>query len=144
MYFWTCGLPKTWLDKRLKSPVSEHPLTSQMVNGPKHCWNLNGSIFTIFIGHCEGKSVGEILSWWYAKYSDCFLTHWLPKTSILFLKERSYCNIFRCNYFRNRNIFLNFWCIVEVWTQFFKIFIKKMPLIAYVLFNLRTLKNVIR
>ena len=26
--------PKTWLDKSLKSPVSENPTTSNMVNGP--------------------------------------------------------------------------------------------------------------
>ena len=26
--------PKTWLDKCLKSPVSEDPSTSNMVNGP--------------------------------------------------------------------------------------------------------------
>ena len=36
MYFRTYELQKTWLDKCLKSPVSEDPLTSNMVNGPKH------------------------------------------------------------------------------------------------------------
>ena len=29
--------PKTWLDKCLKSFVSEDPSTSNIVNGPKHC-----------------------------------------------------------------------------------------------------------
>ena len=29
-------------------------------------------------------------------------------TSILFLTEAIYCNIFRCNYLRNENLFLNF------------------------------------
>ena len=29
--------PKMWLDKCLKSPVSEDPLTSNMVNRSKHC-----------------------------------------------------------------------------------------------------------
>ena len=37
MYFQKYGLQKMWLDKCLKSPVSEDPLTSNMVNGPKHC-----------------------------------------------------------------------------------------------------------
>ena len=32
--FWTNGLRKTMLEKCLKSPVSEAPLTSNMVNGP--------------------------------------------------------------------------------------------------------------
>ena len=36
MYFRTYELQKTWLDKCLKSLVSEDPLTSNMVNGPKH------------------------------------------------------------------------------------------------------------
>ena len=61
-YFWTYGLQKTWLDKGLKSPVSEDALTSDMVNGPKHCWNLEESTFTIFIGHCEGNSGWKSLS----------------------------------------------------------------------------------
>ena len=37
MYFWTCGLRKTLWDKYLKRSVSEDPLTSNMVNGPKYC-----------------------------------------------------------------------------------------------------------
>ena len=31
---------KTWLDKCLKSNVSEDPLKSSIENGLKHCWNL--------------------------------------------------------------------------------------------------------
>ena len=57
MYFSTEGLRKTWLDKCLKSPVSEDHSTSNMVNAPKHCRNLNDSTFTIFIRQCEGNSV---------------------------------------------------------------------------------------
>ena len=49
MYYWTYGLRKTWLDKCLKSPVWEDPSTSNMENGPNHCWNLNDSTFIIFI-----------------------------------------------------------------------------------------------
>ena len=55
MYFRKYGHRKTWLRKCLKSPVVEEPLTSNVVNGPKHCLNLNGTIFTIFIDHCEGN-----------------------------------------------------------------------------------------
>ena len=40
MYFRNYGLPKTWLDQCLKSPVSENPTKSNMVNAPKHCSNL--------------------------------------------------------------------------------------------------------
>ena len=37
MYFRTYGLGKTWVDKCLKSPVSEEPSTIHMANGPKRC-----------------------------------------------------------------------------------------------------------
>ena len=53
MYFRTYGLGKMWLDKCLKSPLSEDPSTSNMVNGWKHCSKLNDSNFTIFIDPCE-------------------------------------------------------------------------------------------
>ena len=55
IYLWTYGLHKTWLDNCLKSPVSEDPSTSNMVNGPKHCWNLNDTTITIFIDPSEDK-----------------------------------------------------------------------------------------
>ena len=108
MYFWTCGFLKTWLDKCLKSPVWEDPPTSNKINGPKHCWNLNRSTFTIFMYHCEGNSVGKSLSQAYAKSWDILLTHWLPMTSILCLIDTIYCHIFKCNYLRNKRVFLNF------------------------------------
>ena len=49
MYFRNYGLPKTWLDKYQKSIASEYPWTTNMVNRPKHCWNLNGGTFIRFI-----------------------------------------------------------------------------------------------
>ena len=57
-YFITYGLPKTSLDKCLKSPVSEDTSASNMVNEPRHCSKLNESTFTIFIDPCQ-----EILGW---------------------------------------------------------------------------------
>ena len=51
MYFRNYGLPKTWLEQCLKSPVSEDPTKSNMVNAPKHCSNLRETSFTIFINH---------------------------------------------------------------------------------------------
>ena len=36
MYFQYYRLRKTWLDERLKSPVSEDPLKSNMENAPKY------------------------------------------------------------------------------------------------------------
>ena len=53
MSFQNYGLPKTWLDQRLKIPVSEYLSKSNMVNSPKHCSNLKDSPFTILIDHWE-------------------------------------------------------------------------------------------
>ena len=47
--FLNLGTPKSVVRK---SPLSEDPSTSNMANGPKHCWKLNGSTFTIFIDPC--------------------------------------------------------------------------------------------
>ena len=53
MYFRNYGLRKTWLEKCLRSPVSEDPSTGNMVNELKHCFNLNISTLSIFTDHCE-------------------------------------------------------------------------------------------
>ena len=49
MYLSTYILRKTWLDKCLRSLVSEDSSTSNMINTPKHCSKLDDSTFTIFI-----------------------------------------------------------------------------------------------
>ena len=53
MYFRNYGLPKTLLDQCLKSPVSEDPTKSNMVNAPKHISTSRDTSFTIFINHWE-------------------------------------------------------------------------------------------
>ena len=61
MYFRNYGLRKTLLDQCLKSPISRNPSKSNMVNVPKHCWNMHGRTFTIFIDHCEGNWLAKSL-----------------------------------------------------------------------------------
>ena len=78
---------KRWLDNCLKSPLSEDPSTSNMVNVPRHCWNLHHSNFVTFIDLCQGNWVGKSLSYWHAKSWDTLLTHRLPMKSSLFLIE---------------------------------------------------------
>ena len=144
MYFGTYGFRRTWLDKYLKSGVFEDPSTSDMENGPKHSSKLNDSTFTIFIDPCEDNSAGKSFSELYAKPQDCLLTHWVPIISIPFLTEATNCNIFRCNYLRNRryclNCFFNFGNLAWI----LNIFKKKMALIAVVFLNLRPSENVVR
>ena len=53
MYFLKSRLQKIWLDKCLKCRALEDIWTDNMANGLKHCCNLNGSTFTIFIKHFE-------------------------------------------------------------------------------------------
>ena len=67
MYFWAYRLLKTWLDKRLKSPVSEDSSTSKMVKAAKHISKLNNITFTIFIDPFSDNSGWKSLSEWYAK-----------------------------------------------------------------------------
>ena len=62
MYSRNDKLWKTRLHKWLKSPVSEDPLTSNMVISPKYSWKLKSSTFIIFIDHCEGNWVKKSLS----------------------------------------------------------------------------------
>ena len=62
MYFSTCELWKRLLDKYLKRPVSDDASTTNMMEGPKHCSNLEDSTFSIFIDYCDCNSVGKSLS----------------------------------------------------------------------------------
>ena len=60
-------LQNTQLDNCLKSPLSEHRSTVNMLKGRKHCWNLHDSTFTIFPHISEGKRTGKCLCYWYLK-----------------------------------------------------------------------------
>ena len=58
--------PKTWSDKCWKSPVSENPSASNMVNELKHCWYLHQCIFILLIDHWKVNWVGKSLCYWHA------------------------------------------------------------------------------
>ena len=113
-----------------KTPVSEHPSTSNMGNGPKHCSKLKDSTFTIFIDQCARNSGWEKLSKWYAKSQNCLLTHWLLITRILFLIETIHSNICRCNYLKNEKYLLNLFLPFANLDSILKICKKKVTLIA--------------
>ena len=44
---------KTWLDKCLKTPVSENPLKSNMLSVPKESSNMHHSSFITLIDLCQ-------------------------------------------------------------------------------------------
>ena len=60
MYFRNYRPRKTCLDKCVKAPVSENPLTGDMVRGAKPCFNNNQSAFIILSDHCEGNGVAKV------------------------------------------------------------------------------------
>ena len=144
MHFWTYGLRKTWLLKCLKSPVSEDPSTRNMVSGTKYYSKLNDSTFTKFTDPCEDNLSWKSLSQWYPKSLGCLLIHWLPMTSIVFLKEGIYCNIFRWNYLIKENIFIFFFFFdVPNLDSIFNCFKKKMNHITHGFLNWRTAKTAV-
>ena len=59
--FGNYGLRKTCLNKCLKNPVSEDSLASSMVNGNKHCWNLDSTTFSIVIDDSEHNCIRKNL-----------------------------------------------------------------------------------
>ena len=132
--------PKTWLDKCLQSPVLEHPWRRNMVNGPKHFWNLHQSTIK-FIDQCQGSWVGKSLFYWHAKSWDYLLKHWMPMTGILFLIDTIWRYQLRCNYIRKKKLFLKFsllfWPLVEI----LNILKQKMTFIDLVFPKLRTPKT---
>ena len=67
MYIGNHGLRETCLNKSLKNPVSEDTWASGMVNGKKHCWNLEDTTFSMVIDHCKRNCVGKNLSYSYEK-----------------------------------------------------------------------------
>ena len=97
--------PKTCLHKCRKSPVPEDPLRSKMVDVHKRYCILIRSTFLIFIDHFQVNLVRKSPPYLDEKPSDCFLTHWRPMESILFLVETYERYQFRCNYLTNKNIF---------------------------------------
>ena len=144
MYFWTYILQNTCLDKSLKSPVSEDPSTSNMVNRPKHSWRLYDSTFTIFIDTCECNWGLKCYYELYAKSYDCLLTYWQPITSIFFLIETICSSIFRGNYLRNWQCFLNFFPFSKFRLNFEHFQKKDEPHSLHVFSNLRNRKNVVK
>ena len=52
MYFQKYGVRSTWLEKYLKSLVSEENSTKNIVNQPKHWWNLHRNSFTLIKNYC--------------------------------------------------------------------------------------------
>ena len=75
MYFRNYGLRNKCLDKYVETLHSEDPSTANMPNGPKNCFNLNSSIFTIFVDQRECNRGGKSLSLRRLKSQGYLLIH---------------------------------------------------------------------
>ena len=145
MYFWTHIFRQTWLDKYLKSPISEDPLNSNMVTRPKtplksEPHQLNHIYCSMLLQFSWKKSVLVI-----CKILGLFV---VPLTDDDNYSLRNRDNLLQ--YFEMQlsekgkmvsDFFFSPFCNFN-WI--FKIFKKNMTLLADVFFNLRTPKNVLR
>ena len=140
MYLRIYRLPKKWLNQPVKSAISEHPLTFNVLMGAKHLWNLHHSTFIIFFDHSERKLFAKHLLYSKLKSQVCLFTHWLPMTSILFGIVTICSSLFKCNFLKNEKLFLNFLFLLWNLHQIFNIFKQKMIVIANVFPRLQTVK----
>ena len=143
MYFSTYGVRKTCLDKCLKNPLSEVPSTSNMVNEPKHSWNLKDSTFTMFIYVFEGNWGWKSL-WVICKILGLFVNPLTSNDKYSLLNTGNLLQQFQMQLFQKQkqhpNLFLHFLNFVSI----FNILKKTMTLIADIFLNLRAPKNVVR
>ena len=145
MCFRNYGLPKTWLDKYQKSTPPVYPWRSTMVNGPKHCWNLNDGTFIRFIDQCESNWV-----WKKSLLVICKILRLLPNALTIYDKSSVLNRVYLTQpihiqlFLKTKDFFSIFFCIFEIWIKFWTYSKKKMALIANLIPKLRTSQNVIR
>ena len=65
-------------------------------------------IFIIFFHPSERTWFGKYFPQWYVKSYECFVTHWLPMTNILFTIMRISRPRFKCHYLKNDKFFAIF------------------------------------
>ena len=127
MYFWNYGLRKTWLDICVKSSVLEDPLTSNIVNGPKRCWNLNNSTFTIFIiDQDETKFSCKKSPLVICKILGYFVNALTADDNYSILKRGNLLQHFQMQLSKKQKIFSQFFFIFEIHIWFWT-FSKKDP-----------------
>ena len=144
MYFWTYGLPKTWLDKRLKSPNSEDPLRSNMVKGPKHCSKLNTAPLPYSMIPVYAIQVGKV-SLTDMQVFRVFANSLTPDNNYSILNRDNIYQHFQMQLSQKPKIFSQFFFLhFPDLDSIFNIFWKNMPLIADAFSNLRTRKDVVR
>ena len=144
MYFRNYRLQKMWLGQCVKTPFSEDPFTSSMINGPKHCWNLSRQqIYHIY------WSLWKELSW--KKFFLVIFEILGLFANILTVNDK--CSVLNRDNLR-QPIQMQLSKKQKTFSQFsfaffkarsnFQHFEKKIALIAYILLKLQTVENMLR
>ena len=127
MYFRNYGLPKTWLDLYQKSIDSEYPWTSNMVNTPTHCRNVNSStLITVIVIEFEKVA----LSYMENLRTVCWHLNCLWK--VFFLNREHLTQPNHMQLFIKTTNFFQFFSAILATRLSFQYFQKKITLIANV------------
>ena len=112
-----------------------------MVNGQKHCWNLNQSTFTLFIDHSESNLVRKSLIW---KVWKLFVNTLTADEKYSLLNRDNLTQPIQMNLSHKQNFFSQSFCAFLKSALNLEHFRNKMTLIADVFPKFRTPKGVVR
>ena len=99
---------KRLLLKRLEGLASEHHSVINVLTSSKYSWKQQDITIILFSHEFQVKSVGKRLLYSDHKSYDCFLTYWLPMTSIHSAIWRIFCNNFKRYYLKNGRLLPDF------------------------------------
>ena len=102
---------KSGLLKSLKSSVSAHLWTVNMLKSAKNCLNLHGSMFVIFFDHSETKGAPKSIFLLVSEIFRLFLNILTPDDMYcISVKASVYRDQFKCYYVQIKNYLLIFFC----------------------------------
>ena len=143
MYFGNYRQWKSRLDHPLKSVVSENALKKNMPTLSQKLVKSPSERFKHHFPSLSGKLIWKMSPLVSGEILAVLLTHWLPMASILFKVVRICNSQFKCNYLKNKKVFLNFlfhFCNLH---QFLRVLKKRMIVIANAFLKLQTVKNLV-
>ena len=144
IYFVNSKMSKPWLNHSLKSAVSEDPLTVNMFNGPKHLWNLHESTFIIFFPSLWGQIIWKMLLLLKFEMIGVFVNTWAADFKYPVPDCENLQFSFKCNYLKNKKLFMSILCHLWNLDQIWNIFKKMKIVIAQVFLKLKTVKDFVR
>ena len=106
---------KSGLLKSLKSSVSAHLWTVNMLKSAKNCLNLHGSMFVIFFDHSETKGAPKSIFLLVSEIFRLFFNILTPDDKYcISVKASVYRDQFKCYYVQIKNYLLIFFCTSRI------------------------------